>query len=113
MTDIDLTETTDTPVLDTLAALTAVSIERCTLDPRELLLTRIAALAAEGAPPASYLLNVGAAAELGVEAADVQNVLIAVAPIIGTPRTFLAARNIVEALGLAIALAESEEEETD
>lgn len=41
----------DTPVLDTLAAMTVDSLERCGLPPDTLILTRIAALAASDAPP--------------------------------------------------------------
>ena len=52
-----------TPVLDTLADLTAISLERCALPPRELMLARIAALIAVDAPPASYMANAGAAAD--------------------------------------------------
>ena len=40
----------DTPVLDTLAAMTVDSLERCGLAPDRLILTRIAALAASDAP---------------------------------------------------------------
>jgi hypothetical protein len=61
-----------TPVLDTLAEITAVSIERCNLDAREMMLARIAALAAVDAPPASYLLNAGAASDVGITLGDVQ-----------------------------------------
>lgn len=45
----------ETPVLDTLAAMTIDSIERCGLAPDMLKLTRIAALAASDAPPISYV----------------------------------------------------------
>ena len=93
----------DRPLLDTLAAMTLASIESCDLDPRELMLARIAALAAVGAPPASYLLNAGTAMDVGITLEDVQGVLIAVAPIIGTPRTVAAAGNVARALGFAIA----------
>ncbi len=98
----------ETPVLDTLAAITAVSIENSNLDNRELMLARIAALAAVDAPAISYLMNVGAAADSGITIEDVQGVLIAVAPIIGTARTVSAAANITEALGFAIAAIEAE-----
>lgn len=110
MPDVDLTE--DTPVLSALAALTATSLERCRLAPRELMVARIATLAAVGAPPASYLLNAGTASEVGVTLEDVQGVLIAVAPIIGTPRTLLAAANITRALGFAVAILEAELEQS-
>jgi hypothetical protein len=104
----------DTPLLDTLAAMTAASVTECDLEPRELMLARIAALAAVGAPPASYLANAGTASDVGVTLEDVQGVLIAVAPIIGTARAVSAAGNIARALGFAIAAIEAElEAETD
>ena len=109
MADLDVTQ--DTPVLDTLADITAVSRERCDLEPRDLMLARIAALTAVGAPPASYLLNAGTASDVGITLKDVQGVLIAVSPIVGTPRTVLAAGNITRALGYAIAMAEAELED--
>ena len=40
----------DTPLLDTLALMTAASVDACNLEDRELMLARIAALAAVGAP---------------------------------------------------------------
>jgi hypothetical protein len=98
----------DTPLLDTLAAMTAASIAECDLDPRELMLARIAALAAVGAPPASYLANAGTASDVGITLDDVQGVLIAVAPVIGTARTVTAAGNLARALGFAIAAVEAE-----
>ena len=52
--------TDETAVLDLLATMTAESIEASSLDPHSLMLVRIAALAAVDAPPASYLLNLGA-----------------------------------------------------
>jgi alkylhydroperoxidase/carboxymuconolactone decarboxylase family protein YurZ len=96
----------DTPVLDTIAALTEVSVERTDLKEDELVLVRLAALAAVDARPISYLAHIGVAAEAGVTVEQVQDVLVAVAPIIGTARTMSAAVNITEALGLAVAVAE-------
>lgn len=98
----------ETPVLDALADITAVSLERSTLEPRELMLARIAALAAVDAPPASYLLNAGTAVDVGITLEDVQGVLIAVAPVVGTPRIVAAAGNLASALGFAIEMAEAE-----
>jgi alkylhydroperoxidase/carboxymuconolactone decarboxylase family protein YurZ len=100
----------DTPVLDTLADITEVSVVRGSLDPREHMLARLAALVAVDAPAMSYLLNVGVAAEEGVTAEDVQGVLIAVAPIVGTPRIVSAAQNISDALGFVVTIAEAEAE---
>jgi alkylhydroperoxidase/carboxymuconolactone decarboxylase family protein YurZ len=101
----------DTPVLDTLAAMTAASLENSDLEAREHMLVRIAALVAVGAPASSYLLNAGTAAEVGVTLDDVQDVLVAVAPIVGTARVVTASGNIARALGFAIAVAEAELEE--
>ena len=98
----------DTPVLDTLVAMTAESVARCGLDENSLLTARIAALVAVDAPAASYLLHIGPAADAGVTVEQVQDILIAVAPIVGTPRTAAAAAKITEALGIVIVALEEE-----
>ena len=98
----------DTPVLDTLADITAASVEHNSLAPRELMLARIAALIAVDAPPASYLANAGAAGDSGVTADDLQGVMIAVAPVVGTARVVSAGGKILRALGFAIEVAEAE-----
>ena len=100
--------TSETPVLDTLADITAASLEHNSLAPRELMLVRVAALIAVDAPPASYLANAGAAADSGVTADDIQAVMIGVAPVVGTARVVSAGGNILRALGFAIAVADSE-----
>ena len=100
----------ENPVLDTIGAITDASLGRSDLPADALLMIRIAALAAVDARPISYLAHVGPSIESGVTARDVQNVLVAVAPIIGTARTMSAALNITEALGFAIAVLEEETE---
>jgi alkylhydroperoxidase/carboxymuconolactone decarboxylase family protein YurZ len=100
----------ETPVLDLLATMTAESIKTTSLDKQALMLVRIAALVAVDAPPASYLMNLGAAGEVGLEAEEVRGVLAAVAPIVGTARVVSAAANIARALGIAIELAELDAE---
>lgn len=100
----------ENPVLETIGAITAASMQRSDLPADALLLIRIAALAAVDARPISYLAHVGPAVESGVTIEDVQNVLVAVAPIIGTARTMSAAVNITEALGFAIAVMQDEDE---
>ena len=107
------TEAPETPVLDTLAAMTAESLARCNLDPNSLVAARIAALAAVDAPAASYLMHVGPAMDAGVTVDQIQNILIAVAPIVGTPRTLDAALKITEALGIVIVALEAEELEAE
>ena len=103
--------TSETPVLDLLANMTADSVEASDLDAETLVLVRIAALAAVDAPPVSYLLNLGAASEVGVDAEQVRGVLAAIAPIVGTARVASATGKIAEALEVAIEVAELEEEQ--
>ena len=103
-------QTIETPILDLLAGMTADSIEASNLDPQTLMLVRIAALVAVDAPPASYLMNLGAASELDVDAEQVRNVLAAVAPIVGTARVVSAASKIVRALALELDFLELEAE---
>jgi alkylhydroperoxidase/carboxymuconolactone decarboxylase family protein YurZ len=98
----------ENPVLDTLAAMTAESVARCGLDANALVAARIAALVAVDAPAASYLMHVGTAMDAGVTLEQIQNILIAVAPIVGTPRTASAALKITEALGIVIVALEEE-----
>jgi len=98
----------ETPVLDTLADMTAASLARNSLEPRELMLVRLAALIAVDAAPVSYLLNAEAAEESGVTADDIQGVMIGVAPVVGSARVVSASGKILRALGLAIAVAEAE-----
>jgi alkylhydroperoxidase/carboxymuconolactone decarboxylase family protein YurZ len=100
----------ETPILDLIASMTAQSIEASGLDPRSVMLARLAALVAIDAPPASYLLNLGVAGEVGVDEEQVRGVLAAVAPIVGTPRVVAATGNIARALGIAIELADLEDE---
>ena len=98
----------ENPVLSTLLDINAVSLERTELDPQSLILIRLAALIAVDAPVSSYLLHLGAGAQAGLTLEQAQDVLVAVAPIAGTPRTASAAAKLAEALGLAIDIAESE-----
>jgi hypothetical protein len=101
----------DTPVFNSLVAMTAASISQCDLDDREMMIARISALAAVGASPLSYALNAAAAAETSLTLEDAQGILVAVSPIIGTARTASAAVAITEGIGLALALAEAAADE--
>ena len=98
------TQSGETPILDLLASMTAGSVESTNLDPRSLMLVRIAALVAVDAPPASYMLNLGAAGELGVTADDIEGLLTAVAPIVGTTRIVSAVGKLVRAFDLKLEL---------
>ena len=96
----------DTPIQDLLATMTAASMDASGLDAQTLMLVRIAALVAVDAPPASYLLNLGAADAVGVDGETVRDVFAAVAPIVGTARVASAVGNVVRALGFAELAAE-------
>jgi len=102
---------TNAPVLDTLVQMNDGALERSGLDEETFMLVRIAALASSGAPPASYLVNLGAASELGLSLEQVQGVLIAIAPVVGGARVAGAGGSILRALGFATAVAEESEVE--
>jgi alkylhydroperoxidase/carboxymuconolactone decarboxylase family protein YurZ len=101
-------QSSETPVLDLVSTMTAASLEATTLDADTAMLVRIAALVAVDAPPASYLMNLGAAAELGIGEDEVRGVLAAIAPIVGTTKIVSATGNILRALGFALEMAELE-----
>jgi len=103
----------ETPVLDLLGTMTEASGEASSLDSETLMLVRIAALVAMDAPPVSYLLNLGAAADIGIDAEKVRGVLAAVAPIVGTARVAAATGKIVRALAFELEVAELDAEEGD
>jgi alkylhydroperoxidase/carboxymuconolactone decarboxylase family protein YurZ len=100
--------TTQSPVRDLLADMTAQSLAASSLDETSLMLVRIAALVAVDAPAVSYLLNLDAANEIGIDAEQIRGVLAAVAPIVGTARIASATGKIVEALAVEIEIAESD-----
>jgi 4-carboxymuconolactone decarboxylase len=97
-----------TPVLDLLASMTTDSVEASSLDPQAILLVRLAALVASDAPSISYALNLAVAGELGLNVEDVRGVLTAIAPIVGTSRVAAATGRIVEAIDVALEVAEVE-----
>ena len=98
----------DTPVLDLLTSMTAESVVASSLDPQSLMVARIAALVATDAPAISYVLNLEAAVENGIDAAQVRGVLTAIAPIVGTARVTSALGKIVDALEIELETAELE-----
>jgi hypothetical protein len=94
----------DNPLLDTVVEMNAVAIDKLDASLEAVLLVRLAALVAVDAPPASYLVTLGAGADSLLDLEDVRSVLIAVAPVVGAPRVVSAVRNIAEALDIAIDL---------
>ena len=84
-------------------------IEASKLDPQSLMLVRLAALVAVDAPPVSYMLNLEMAGEVDLDSEQVEGMLAAIAPIVGSARVASAAGKMVRALGLEISLAELDE----
>jgi alkylhydroperoxidase/carboxymuconolactone decarboxylase family protein YurZ len=67
---------------------------------------RFAALVASDAAPASYLFHLAAGSEAGLTMEDARQVLIALAPLVGSARVVSASTKVARALGLAIALSD-------
>jgi 4-carboxymuconolactone decarboxylase len=103
----------DTPVLDTIIRMHEGTQERSGLDEETYMLVRIAALVAMDAAPVSYLVNLGAADELGVDLDKVTGTLVAVAPVVGSARIASAASKMIRAGLLGAALAEGLEGGSD
>ena len=102
-------QSSDSPIFDLLTTMTEAGIEASSLDVQSLMLVRMAALVAVDAPPVSYLLNLKMAGTANVDAAQVEGLLAAIAPIVGTARIASAASKMVRALGLEISLADLDE----
>ncbi len=100
----------DPKVLETLAQMTVGTLERSGLDPDTYMLVRIAALISTDAAPVSYLLNLGAAGDLGIDLDRIIGTMVAVAPIIGSARVASAASKMMRAGILGAELATSAEE---
>lgn len=98
----------DLPVLEELAQMHIDTLPNSGLDERTYHLVRLAALVAMDAAPVSYMVNLAAARDAGLTAADGQGVCTAIAPIVGSARVVSAAGNVLRALGLAESLEEEQ-----
>lgn len=103
----------DTPVLDTIVKMHEGTHERSGLDEETYMLVRIAALVATDAAPVSYLVNLGAADEVGVDSDKITGTLIAVAPVVGSARVASAASKMIRAGLLGAGLLEALEHGQD
>jgi len=99
-------QASDSPILDLLKTMNLAGIEASTLDVQSLMLVRMAALVAVDAPPVSYMLNLEMAGDVDVDAEQIEGMLAAIAPIVGSARVASAASKMVRALGIELALAE-------
>ena len=103
----------DTPVMDVLSVMTAASLERTTLDPAAVVLVRFAALVAMDAAPASYLFHLGAGSDVGLTMQDAQQVLVTLAPLVGSARIVAATGKIARGIGLAVDMSDLGPADTD
>ena len=104
-------EASDSPILDLLGAMNRAGIEASSLDAQSLMLVRLAALVAVDAPPVSYMLNLEMAGDVSVDAEQIEGMLAAIAPIVGSARVASAGGKMVRALGLELSLAELAEQQ--
>ena len=104
-------QASDSPILDLLASMNRAGIEASTLDAQSLMLVRLAALVAIDAPPVSYMLNVEMASDVNVDGEQIEGMLAAIAPIVGSARIASAGGKMVRALGLENSLAELAEQQ--
>jgi alkylhydroperoxidase/carboxymuconolactone decarboxylase family protein YurZ len=72
------------------------------LDPKTRALVQLAALVAVGGPASSYGALADAAVNMGASPAEMVEVVVSVAPVVGLPRTAAAAAALAMALGCDI-----------
>lgn len=92
------------PLVHTLRTINETSMGNADLLPREVLLIRIACLIASDASSSSFLYNLAGPSAPALTAAEVEAVLVAAAPIVGTARVVTAAERIAEATGMAVSV---------
>jgi hypothetical protein len=92
------------PLIDTIRTMTYSSMENTTLVDRERVLVRVACLIATDASQSSYLHNLAGPSAPALTAAEVEAVLVAAAPLVGTARILVAAERIAEATGYPISI---------
>ena len=104
-------QASDSPILDLLASMNRAGIEASSLDAQSLMLVRLAALVAVDAPPVSYMLNLEMAGDVNVDGEQIEGMLAAIAPIVGSARVASAGGKMVRALGIELSLAELAEQQ--
>ncbi len=90
----------DPTVLSFVKSAIENSYKESGLDPRTFMLVRLAALATLDAAPVSWLMNIEAGGEAGLDPEMVLGTLVALLPVIGTARVASAASNIMKAFAM-------------
>lgn len=97
-----------TPVLDAVTEMNLAPLANLKeLDIETVMLVRFAALVALDAPPPSYLVNLDAGVEAGLDEGKVKEVLLVLAPLVGSARIVSAGTKILRAMGIAVLGAEA------
>lgn len=99
-----MTAEAGSPLVRTISTMTSSSLAETALPGREVLLVRLACLVAQDASRVSYLYNLAGSSAPALTAAEVEAVLVAAAPLVGTARVVTAAEKISEALGYPISV---------
>ena len=94
----------DSPLISTITAMTQMSVASADLPDREVLLVRLACLIATGASGPSFLYNLAGESGIALTAAEVEAVLVAAAPLVGTARVVAAAEQIAQAVGYPVSV---------
>ena len=92
------------PLIRTIVTMTRSSRENSRLPEREVMLVRLACLIAGDASEASYLYNLAGPNGPALDVDEVEAVLVAAAPLVGTARTVLAAERIASAMDYPISV---------
>ena len=90
----------DPTVLSFVKSAIENSYKESGLDPKTFMLVRLAALAALDAAPVSWVMNIEAGGEAGLDPEMVLGTLVALLPVIGTARVASAASNIMKAFAM-------------
>jgi hypothetical protein len=92
------------PLVRTIQEVTTASLRNTDLADHDILLVRLAILVAIDAPGISYLMNLAGPAGPSLSAEEVESVLAAAAPLVGTARAVAAAEKISDVLGYPISV---------
>jgi 4-carboxymuconolactone decarboxylase len=85
----------EAPMLETLADMDLDTRERSGLDTKTYMMVRVAGLVAMDAPPVSYDICVGEAHDV-LDLEDLQGILVALTPVVGSARVASAAASILD-----------------
>jgi len=92
------------PLINTIMTMTQASRDNSDLRSREIMLIRLSCLIAGDATEGSYLYNLAGPYGPALTASEVEAVLVAAAPLVGTARVVMAAERIASAMDYPISV---------